>query len=351
MAAKILNIVSGARSGALSVALNLGAYFARQGYEVKTVLRKYNPAGIQPAAVLKDRIVWDYVRALTRLLESEKPEIVMVHGYSTHLWTKIAVARAQRSVKLIHIEHNAERYTAFRAWLLRKLDAYTDCYVCVSQGVAKHLASFGVSPDKIKVIYNGIDVQAFASIQKKPHPLFTVGMTARFSKQKDQMTLIRAVERLIRQNGLPLRLVLMGDGKTRAACEAYVNQNGLGHWVVFESGAFKKLIPHLDAFVLSTHYEGLPLVLCEAMAACIPVIASNIPGVDEIVLNGETGRLVPEGDAAALADVIAEQYACRKEKRYIEPAYERIKEKFSLEQMYKQYGTLVKELSEQELNR
>lgn len=344
MAVKILNIVSGARSGALSVALTLGTHFMQKGYEVRTVLRKYNPMGIQPAAVLKDRFVWDYVRALTHLLVNEKPDLVIVHGYSTHLWTKMAVARADQKVKVIHVEHNAERYTAVRSWLLRKLDVYTDCYVCVSKGVAEHLTSFGVNAGKVRTIYNGIDVQAFAAIKKESHPVFTIGMTARFSKQKDQMTLIRAVEQLIRQNGLPVRLLLMGDGKTRAACENYVKRNGLGHWVSFLSGSFQKMIPKLDLFVLSTHYEGLPLVLCEAMAARLPVIASDVPGVNEIVLNGETGRLVPEGDAGALAGAIAEQYAQRKAKHYVEPAYERTRQVFSLEHMFREYDALLEEM-------
>lgn len=197
MKQKILNIVSGAKSGALNVAITIGDFFKCDGYEVKLILRKYNKANLVDATVIKDRCTIDYIYRLAKCIDAEKPDIIMVHGYSTHLWTKLALLKAHHKARLIHIEHNVERYTMFRAYLLKKLDCCTDKYICVSEGVANSLRKFHLPDEKIEVIYNGIEINKFA-LGKQPHAEFTIGMVARFTKQKDQMTLIKAVEILVK---------------------------------------------------------------------------------------------------------------------------------------------------------
>lgn len=96
----------------------------------------------------------------------------------------------------------------------------------------------------------------------------------------------------------------MGEGKLKKQCIEYVKKYNLTEYISFETGLFTDLIPRLDLFVLSTHYEGLPLVLCEAMAAKLPVLATNIPGVNEIVISKETGMLVKENNSVDLAEKI-----------------------------------------------
>lgn len=340
---KIFNIVSGAKSGALNVALTVGSYLRQEGYVVETILRKYNQANVSDAIVIKDRYALDYSCALARLIKQERPALILVHGYSTHLWTKMAVARANVAVRLIHVEHNAERYTAFRRWLLTRLDPHTDQYICVSRGVAAHLARQGISDEKITVVYNGVDTAPFR-LSKQPQPIYTIGMTARFSKQKDQMTLIQAVERLNQKGHCKIKLILLGDGKTKEACCRYVQEAGLTEAIEFRTGRFTEIAPLLDLFVLSTHYEGLPLVLCEAMAAGLPVIASRVPGVDEIVLDGQTGFLVAEGDVAAMAEKIKYCLDRRDSPEIVDMvgrAEEFTAERFSVAKMCQSYGAMI----------
>lgn len=296
---KILNIVSGNPSGALNISMSISHYLKQQGYDVIDVFRKYNNTDLNGITVIKDRCTIDFVVSLAAFIKSELPDLIIVHGYSTHIWVKMAVAYSGVRVKLIHVEHNAERYTGIRSWLTRKLDKYADKYICVSKGVAAHLAEQGVDESKIEVIYNGIDIEKF-NLPKEPHDVFTVGMVARFSKQKDQMTLIKAVELLVKEKNEKIKLLLMGEGKTKEKCKAYVKENGLEDVVTFMEGRFVDLITKVDVFVLSTHVEGLPLVLCEAMASKTPVIATDIPGVDEIVEDNKTGLLFKEGDYIAL---------------------------------------------------
>lgn len=343
---KIFNIVSGAKSGALNVAITVGEYLKNQGYQVETILRKYNKTDLTDAVVVKDRCTIDYIVGLAKLIDEARPDIILVHGYSTHLWTKLAVAYAKLDVKLIHVEHNVEKYTLLRSWLVKKLDKYTSKYICVSKGVATHLIKQGVDASKVTVIYNGIDIEKF-NIAKKPHDIYTIGMTARFSKQKDQMTLIKAVEQLVKKDKQKIRLILLGEGKTKSICVNYVQKAGLEDSVIFKTGLFTDIIPDLDLFVLSTHYEGLPLVLCEAMAARLPVIATDVAGVNEIVLDGQTGYLVAENDEQALVDKI--MYCMNKQaspalQTIISNANKLLIRKFSLTKMCHIYKELLRSL-------
>ncbi|WP_418627518.1 glycosyltransferase [Anaerosinus sp.] len=339
MKQKILNIVSGAKSGALNVAVTIGDFLKCEGFKVKLILRKYNKAGIAEADVIKDCCTVDYIYCLAKLIDAEKPDIIMVHGYSTHLWTKLALLKANHRARLIHIEHNVERYTKFRVYLLKKLDCCTEKYICVSEGVANSLRKFNLPDEKIQVIYNGIDINKFA-IEKQPHSEFTIGMVARFTKQKDQMTLIKAVEILTKIKKIPVKLILMGEGKLKEQCMEYVKKHNLAETISFETGFFTDLIPRIDLFVLSTHYEGLPLVLCEAMAAKLPVIATNVAGVNEIVISKETGMLVKENNSVDLAEKIEE--ARQGKNLYIEKAYQKVNEQFSFKNMCEEYKAIVR---------
>ncbi|OAM92768.1 Glycosyltransferase involved in cell wall bisynthesis [Pelosinus fermentans] len=340
----VLNIVSGAPSGALNIAIIVSDYFSGF-YNSRVIFRKYNKTSIKNANVVKDVFIFDYIFNLCKKIDEIKPELILVHGYSTHLWTKIAAAI--KKVPLIHIEHNTEKYTWFRRWLLQKLDKYTQVYICVSKGVANHLIAQGADPQKVRVIYNGIDIEKF-QVEKQLQTQFTIGMTARFSKQKDQLTLIKAVEFLIFKKKLPIKLVLQGDGKQKAKCEEYVHRKKIEKYVHFETGKLVELLPRLNLFVLSTFYEGLPLVVFEAMAAKVQVIASRVPGVDEIIEHGHDGYLVSPNKYMDLSETIEECYHQQQEdeqsyNNMINNAYQKVNRLFSVEIMCEQYYSVSKE--------
>jgi glycosyltransferase involved in cell wall biosynthesis len=318
----------------------LADYFSNF-YESEVILRKYNKAGIQNAIVVKDIFALDYIWRLYKQLARTKPSIIIVHGYSTHLWTKFAATL--RNIPLIHVEHNVEKYTPFRRWLLKITDKYTQSYICVSHGVAEHLIKQGADAQKVTVIYNGIDVEKF-KIQKERQETYTIGMVARFVTQKDQMTLIKAVEYIIREKNLPIQLIFQGDGKKKSNCVEYVRKQNLEQVIKFETGKFIELAPKLDVFVLATHYEGLPLVLCEAMAAQIPTIATNVPGVDEIIKHGIDGYLVPHEDYIKLAEQIEFCYKNRNEEvmdKSTNNAFVKVNEEFTIMKMCQQYKKMV----------
>lgn len=341
---KILSIVSGNPSGSLNIAIDISNYLKAKGYEVIDIFRKYNNTDLKGIIVIKDKFTIDYILSLGEFIRHSNPDMIIVHGYSTHIWTKLAVAYAKIPVKLIHVEHNTEKYTAFRRYLTQKLDKYTDKYICVSKGVANHLIKQGIDKSKVEVIYNGIDIQSF-DLAKEKHDIFTVGMVARFSKQKDQMTLIKAIEYLIKEKNEKINLLLMGVGKTRKKCEKYIIENNLNEHIKIIEGNFKDLIVKTDLFVLATHYEGFGLVLCEAMAAKTPVISTDVSGANEVVLNNKTGLLVEDNNVLDLANNILKMKNSKELRESLsKEAYEFINEKFSLELMYKNYENSIKEM-------
>ncbi len=344
MSRKILTVVSGAPSGALNVAATIANYFGTY-FESKILLRKYNKANLKDVIVVKDVFVLDYIMNLQKEIKRIQPDLIIAHGYSTHLWTKIATIFSR--VPLIHIEHNIEKYTILRRWLLQYLDRYTLAYICVSQGVANYLIEQGINKNKVSVIYNGIDINEFHK-QKQPQLQFTIGMTARFTKQKDQLTLIKAIEYLVHNEDLSVRLILQGDGKQKKKCIAYINKKQLGNIITFETGRLAELTPRLDLFVLATHYEGFGLVVCEAMAAHVPVIASDVPGVNEIIEHGKDGYLVPDGNYKALAEQIRQCYWDKQHNVQVsqvltDAAFRKVTTKFSVKMMCDQYCKRIQE--------
>lgn len=341
---KILSIVSGNPSGSLNIAIDISNYLKTQGYEVIDIFRKYNNTDLKGIIVIKDRWTLDYIISLGKFIRDTKPDLILVHGYSTHIWTKLALAYSGLKIKLIHVEHNTEKYTPFRRYLTQKLDKYTDKYICVSQGVANHLIKQGIDKTKVQVIYNGIDIEKF-NLPKEPHDIFTVGMVARFSKQKDQMTLIKAVEYLIKEKQENIRLLLMGTGKTKAKCQKYIQEHDLEKHIKIMEGKFTDLIVKTDLFVLATHYEGFGLVLCEAMAAHTPVIGTNVAGVNEVIINNNNGLLVKDNDILDLSQAIIKiKNDTNLKEHFIKNATLFLYKNFRLELMYKNYLYLINNL-------
>ena len=202
----------------------------------------------------------------------------------------------------------------------------------------------GIDNTKVQVIYNGIDIEKF-NLPKEPHDVFTVGMVARFSKQKDQMTLIKAVEYLIKEKQENIRLLLMGTGKTKANCQKYIQKYDLENHIKIIDGKFADLIAKTDLFVLSTHYEGLPLVLCEAMASGTPVIGSNVIGVNEIIINQQNGILFKESNYKELAKYILDiKYNKINVQNLVTNGYTTVKEKFDYHKMRQSYLNIIKKL-------
>jgi glycosyltransferase involved in cell wall biosynthesis len=188
----------------------------------------------------------------------------------------------------------------------------TTALVCCSRYVQEGVvARFGVDPGETAVVYNGVPVAAFAArarAARRQHKAsrFRIGMVARLEAHKDQPTLIRAAGRLARR-GLDCEVWLIGEGSRRCELEALIAGEGLGDHVhlLGMRRDVAELVGRIDLFVFATTPdEGLGIALIEAMAAGVPVVASDVGACREVLDDGALGLLVPPRDPLALADAI-----------------------------------------------
>jgi glycosyltransferase involved in cell wall biosynthesis len=189
-------------------------------------------------------------------------------------------------------------------WTERLVKAVTTVTVCVAEGErAAGLAAGACEERTTVVIHNGVDPRAAIPRQRGdtgPPRIVTVG---RFKAPKDPLTLVRALASL---GARSFEAVIVGDGPDRRAVEAEIERLGLvqAARLAGERDDVPELLAGADIFVLSSRSEGLPLSILEAMSAGLPVVASRVGGVPEVVLDGETGLLVPPGDPSSLAAAI-----------------------------------------------
>jgi len=190
-----------------------------------------------------------------------------------------------------------------------------DLVTCNSEGIKKSLVNdFLVKSDKIKVIYNPVDINRIERLSKEPlnpefQELFTFPVVinvARLEEQKGQEYLIRSFVRIKKE--IPLtKLVILGEGHLEHKLRDLAKGLGLEQDVVFlgwQKNPFK-FLAYSKVFVLSSLWEGFPNTLLEAMALGLPVISTDCPsGPNEIIKHGENGLLVPVKDETALVNAM-----------------------------------------------
>jgi len=243
---RVIHFVTGGGSGATKVALELACGHLRTGrYEPLLVLRRKRvplPAPMQAQiAATGLRTAWvdqwpkrSTLRQLAALIAEFRPQVFAAHGNSEHIWGRRAAFAAAVPV-VVHIEQNCERYPFWRRWAAQRLAARTTITVCVSHGVAAHIRPLGLAGPRVEIIHNGVEASRY-SVGAPPFAGRSqdIIMVARFARQKDQPTMIRAAQRLVNK-GWTGRLLLGGDGRAthRRACERLVRSLGLTGRVEF----------------------------------------------------------------------------------------------------------------------
>ncbi|MGZ8412834.1 MAG: glycosyltransferase [Gemmatirosa sp.] len=172
----------------------------------------------------------------------------------------------------------------------------------------------GVPVGRVAVVPNFVEEEAFerwpageTEVRRRalgiPDGAPVVGIVARLREEKDHALLLDAIA-LARLRVPGVRLLLVGDGPEQETLERRVDALGLRDTVIFAGHLPNRPNPHLlfDVSVLCSKHEGFPNTVIEAMAAARPVVATAVGGVPDAVVDGETGLLVPPGDAAALAE-------------------------------------------------
>jgi glycosyltransferase involved in cell wall biosynthesis len=245
----------------------------------------------------------------------------------------------------------------YREEINRFLAPLAQKHIAVSDMVRQiEIENTRVPPAKVLTIYNGIDPTPFAQPIDRTAtrqqwgispdaPL--VGMVARLTPAKGLPILLKAFA-IVHANLPTARLLLVGTGELESDLMAQTNALDLQNVVIF--AGLRKDVPAflacLDLFVLSSLWEGFPNVLLEAMSAGLPAVATTVGGTPELVLDGETGLLVPPADAEKLAHAILSLLQNPEQRKKMgEAGLARVKEKFSIGNMVQQteslYDTLL----------
>ncbi len=276
-------------------------------------------------------------------------DLIHSHLFPAQLFTPVAAMLAASKVPLLLTEHSTH-HRRRKKWLhpLEKwmYGRYTRV-VCVSEASAANLRAWvpGVG-EKITVVSNGIDVQKFK--QATPVLRESIGLedsnrvllyVASFQERKDHGTLLRAVAQVS-----DVDLVLVGDGELRAQFKRQAESFGIARRVHFLGARsdVAELLKMADIYVHVPVFEGFGIAATEAMAAGKPIIASDVPGLAQVV--GDAALLVPPADSEALAAAIRRLIASPELQLQLAQAAVQRSNQFSIEKTVDDYVTLYREI-------
>ena len=350
----IMHIVFSLQCGGLErVAINLAKSFNNDKYnsciccldtigELKTEL----PEGID-VFLVKRKQGKDFLLAFKLANEIKKRKISLVHTHNMGPLLYGTLASKLVGIPMINTRHGRENKSCHS--LIWDFNKYI---VAISNDAKKELLSCNkINTNKVNVIYNGIDIEKYSADKKNnisskkslgvQDSDIVIGTVARLSEEKDQITLIDAFSKINSQ--VRIKLVIAGDGPCKQKLQDHVEKLNLSEKVMFLG--FRNDIPNilkaLDIFVLSSLTEGISLTLLEAMAANLPIVATDVGGNPEVVEDGLTGFLVPSKSCDEMAKKIEDLISNEKLIQMMGMAgRKRVEDKFSLNSMVRKYDTL-----------
>lgn len=311
-----------------------------------------------------DGLNFSWYVSLYHLLRQLKPDIVHTRNLST-LEGQIVAALARINAR-VHGEHGRDildlegknrKYNLLR----QSIRPLIHRFITVSKDLERWLINtIKVEPAHIKQIYNGVDNVRFSPKSKLnsitiPNNFisdntFVIGSVGRMAKVKDYLSLVRAFLLLVEQTPQAkdyLRLLIVGDGESRRECIAMLRQADLENlaWLPGERSDVSELMQLFDVFVLPSLAEGISNTILEAMSCGLPVIATNVGGNMELVIDSQTGKLIPSGNPEALATAILEYYNHREMLiKHGQAARQLIEANFSIDTMVAGYLDVYDEI-------
>ncbi len=358
----LIVLTSLAAEGCPQLALQLGRHWLQQGLQVELLCLRDQPTDLRPefealgiaihtfelgrGLARYHRLAW----LSYRLCRHIRPQAVLSFPLGWHAFLAIGALAAGVLRVCAHVGNLPPVWTgnAFAKFklLVQVGRPFTHRLLCCSEYIrAATVRDFAVAARETRAIFNACDLQRFTALRStyhaQPHPLPRLGMVARLEVHKDQPTLIRAVA-LLRDQGVAVELWLIGEGSLRPQLQALIAELDLTESVQLLGSRrdIPELLSQLDLFVFSARPdEGFGIALAEAMAAGVPIVATDVGACREVLDGGRCGLLVDPGNPAALADgirqVLAEPQAARQRAA---AARERALSLFSVAAMAEAYG-------------
>jgi glycosyltransferase involved in cell wall biosynthesis len=249
-------------------------------------------------------------RQIAAKLAELKPDVVHCHQVGALFYTAPAARRAQVPV-VVHTEHGKHYAARLRTrWLGRLASRHVDRFFCVSSDIAGEVRECRIiNPRKISVLPNGIDLRRFERPANAPirgglgipDDAPVIGTVGRLSEVKRQDVLLHAFAK-VRETSSAAHLLLVGDGPLLSDLRQLAQKLEIAPFVHFAGyqPEPEKFLAIMDIFALTSRSEGMPLSVLEAWAAGLPVVASAVGGLPEMIDSAEAGVLFPPGDVDAL---------------------------------------------------
>jgi len=308
----------------------------------------------------KNKYDFFFFKDLLRFLRKNRIDIIQLYLTPTRFFGMIAALLCRIPIKIItergtefpHTTIGYLIYAIFEKFLMK----FSNIIVSNSEAGKSFIGKKGVRFSKISVIYNGIDperiIPSRSGIEvrknlgiKEDSPV--IGIVATLTPKKDHFTFLRSAEKVIEE--FPsARFLIVGDGPLRPKIEQLADNLGLNSSAIFTGrrNDVANLINIFDIAVLtSQHTEGCSNFILEAMGLNKPVIATDVGGNKELVVDGVTGKIVPKNDRVSLAETIISLLKNPEAtKKLGENGYERQKKYFDVDRMVQEYEALYENL-------
>jgi glycosyltransferase involved in cell wall biosynthesis len=328
-----------------------------EGGRCKAFLERARQTGFDSVELQNDTpYLGSALREVTEVLRQRAADVLITHGYKSNLLGRPAARRVGIPIVSVSRGWTGENlkmrcYEAIDRFHLR----FMDRVVCVSAAQSERVLRCSVAPHRVRVIRNAARLDAFRQADPRARTRLRelagadgpiVLAAGRLSPEKGFHVLVEAAPDVC--NSIPgVKFVILGEGPERQRLERRVAELGIVDSLRlpgFRSDV-DTLIPWADVVVLPSLTEGLPNVALEAGAAGVPVVATAVGGTPEVVVDGQSGYLVPPNDAAILADrVVAILANSRLAESFGAKARQRMNDHFSFETQAQEYQALFAEL-------
>ncbi|PEP27519.1 glycosyltransferase [Bacillus wiedmannii] len=241
---------------------------------------------------------WNHLRNI-HYLRSEicKRKIELIHANSLRmvLYSFLIRKFMKKQIKVVYTKHNVTILEKKMPTLFRYfINKYVNNIITVSEFEKNNLISMHVAEEKIKTIYNGVDIEKFLFQQKKTDSIYKIGILARLSKEKNHQLFVKIANVLKKRDDF--LFYIAGDGPEKESIMKEIEKYGLQQSVKMLGNISEphRFIGNMNALLLLSFREVFPMVVIEAMATGTPIVSIDVGGINEAVIDGESGILVSE---------------------------------------------------------
>jgi glycosyltransferase involved in cell wall biosynthesis len=292
------------------------AYLRKRDRTLEPILERLRALGIEHCELPGRVFDVGQLSRLKAIMDERKIKIYHSHEFKSNFYGAL-MKLMRRDAVYVSTAHGWNP-TSLKVAAYMRLDKfalrYFDKVIAVSTDIENIAKSYGIK--RTMVMLNAVDVDRWklrSGVEsKKSGKPFAVGYVGRLSREKGPLDFLRVGAELAKRVRAPIELVVAGSGPEEGAAKAEAKKLGIGEAVKFlghvSSDDLLKVYPALDALLLPSYTEGVPMTVLEAASVGVPIVATRVGGVGEVITHEENGLLCEAGDIRAMATSLARLY-------------------------------------------